>query len=196
MHPLPVVQANLNHSPVPSLGGKAPVEVFTGLPASSPLAYTVIPGTSGTIEVSMEPEAIAQKVERLRESLRDMHIKVSEIRDRRRQAARSRSSGAVCNFSVGNFVLWSRIDKWIRGTKLMARWIGPFRVVEALQHSFMVEHLLTADRYEVHGSRLKYYCDADLEVTTVLREHVAGQGIVLGVRGIEGHRKDPTSTKW
>ncbi|OWZ10597.1 hypothetical protein PHMEG_00016534 [Phytophthora megakarya] len=33
----PALQANLNHTPVQSLGGHAPVELFIGLPASSPL---------------------------------------------------------------------------------------------------------------------------------------------------------------
>ncbi|KAG3238779.1 hypothetical protein PI124_g16271 [Phytophthora idaei] len=32
---LPLIQANLNHSPVLSLGNCAPVELFTGLPAPS-----------------------------------------------------------------------------------------------------------------------------------------------------------------
>ncbi|EGZ07154.1 hypothetical protein PHYSODRAFT_379596, partial [Phytophthora sojae] len=34
---LPAVQANLNHTRVQSLAGRAPVEVFTALPASSTL---------------------------------------------------------------------------------------------------------------------------------------------------------------
>ncbi|GMF50109.1 unnamed protein product [Phytophthora fragariaefolia] len=36
-YPLPEVQANLNHTQLPSLGDRAPVELFTGLPASSTL---------------------------------------------------------------------------------------------------------------------------------------------------------------
>ncbi|KAG4241995.1 hypothetical protein PC116_g10089 [Phytophthora cactorum] len=31
---LPVLQGNLNHTPLQSLGGHSPVELFTGLPAS------------------------------------------------------------------------------------------------------------------------------------------------------------------
>ena len=43
---LPVLQGNLNHTPVHSLGGHAPVELFTGLPASSALD-TVITRNDG-----------------------------------------------------------------------------------------------------------------------------------------------------
>lgn len=62
--------------------------------------------------------------------------------------------------------------------------MGPFRVTEALPHSFMVEHLLTRDVHEVNGSCPKHYCDGDLDVMEELREHIAKLGIVLGVRAI------------
>ncbi|ETP37536.1 hypothetical protein F442_14659 [Phytophthora nicotianae P10297] len=84
----------------------------------------------------------------------------------------------------------------MRGGKLLVRWVGPFRVVRALSHSFMVAHLLTGDEYEVHGSRLKHYCDSELGSTAEIREHVATQGIVLGVRAIVDHRYDSTAKEW
>ncbi|TDH68048.1 hypothetical protein CCR75_006427 [Bremia lactucae] len=40
---LPVIQANSNHSPVPSLGNCAPVELFKGFPAPSALDSVVPP---------------------------------------------------------------------------------------------------------------------------------------------------------
>ncbi|GMF41238.1 unnamed protein product [Phytophthora lilii] len=78
----------------------------------------------------------------------------------------------------------------------LVRWVGPFRVVEARQHAFVVEHLITKGKIEVHGSRLKFYSDASLEVTAELKEHVASQGIVLGVWAIVGHRKHPVTDEW
>ncbi|KAE9275910.1 hypothetical protein PF008_g29227 [Phytophthora fragariae] len=44
VHLIPLVQANLNHSPVPSLAGRAPIEVFTGLPCPSPTSTIFVPG--------------------------------------------------------------------------------------------------------------------------------------------------------
>ncbi|KAG6592664.1 uncharacterized protein IUM83_12542 [Phytophthora cinnamomi] len=91
------VQANLNHTPVVSLGNCAPVELFTGLPAPSAL----------------------------------------DVSEQRHTAAMARSKGTVCNFSEGDYVLWSRVDQRLQGGKLLVRWVGPFQV------------------YDVHGSRLK-----------------------------------------
>ncbi|KAG6592663.1 uncharacterized protein IUM83_12542 [Phytophthora cinnamomi] len=112
---LPLVQANLNHTPVVSLGNCAPVELFTGLPAPSAL----------------------------------------DVSEQRHTAAMARSKGTVCNFSEGDYVLWSRVDQRLQGGKLLVRWVGPFQVVKALPHSFLVRHLLTGAEYDVHGSRLK-----------------------------------------
>ncbi|KAG1694601.1 hypothetical protein DVH05_028657 [Phytophthora capsici] len=100
----------------------------------------------------------------------------------------SRSKGTVCNFSEGDYVLWSRVDKRMQGNKLLVRWVGPFQVVKALPHSFLIRHLLTGAEYDVHGSRLKFYHDADLEVTAEIREHVSLQGIILEVREVVDHR--------
>ncbi|GMG18191.1 unnamed protein product [Phytophthora fragariaefolia] len=39
VHFIPAVQSNLNHTPVPSLANKAPVELFCAQPAASPLYF-------------------------------------------------------------------------------------------------------------------------------------------------------------
>ncbi|EGZ21590.1 hypothetical protein PHYSODRAFT_329520 [Phytophthora sojae] len=68
------------------------------------------------------------------------------------------------------------------GKKLMVRWVGPFRIVQELPTSYMIEHLLTGEQFDVHAIRLKHYADGTLDVTEELKHHVALQGIKLGVR--------------
>lgn len=196
MHLLPLIQGNLNHTPVISLGNCAPVELFTGLPAHSQLATIMIPGERVPRELPVSSGALQAAVETLRANMQGLHQVVADRREQQRLAAMARAKGIECNFSVGDYVLWSRVDQRIRGNKLLARWIGPFRVVEALSHSFMVQHLVTGVRYDVHGSRLKFYHDADLNVTAEVLEHVSLQGIVLEVRAIVGHRFNRASAEW
>jgi transposase InsO family protein len=196
VHLLPLIQANLNHSPVASLDGLAPIELFTGLSAGSALDAVVIPSERLPRHVPEDTAELQESLAALRTSLEGMHERVNKLREQRRDANMRRSSGLTCNFSEGDYVLWSRIDKRIRGNKLLARWIGPFRVLKALPHSFIIQHLISGDEFDVHGSRLKFYCDAELNVSVEVREHVAAQGIVLGVRGISRHRRNAESNEW
>ncbi|OWY93050.1 hypothetical protein PHMEG_00037692 [Phytophthora megakarya] len=189
---LTLIQANLNHSPVASLGNHAPIEVFTGLPVPSVLDTIAVPSSSGIRLVPADPERVSRQDDKLRLSLQVMHKEANTYKEKKRLYAMARSKGSICNFEVGDFVLWSRVDSRLQGNKLLVRWVGPFRVVEARQHSFIVEHLLTRAQVEVHGSRLKFYSDSSLDVTAELKEHVAKQGIVLGVRAIVDHRRNPT----
>lgn len=196
LHLLPLIQSNLNHTPVQSLGGCAPVELFTGLPAQSTLDAVVQPSAGGASVLPAEPQRFAAHVEALRESLHGLHQPVVEQREQRRLNAMVRAKGSASNFSMGDYVLWSRVDKWLQAGKLLARWIGPFRVEAALPHSFLVRNLLTGVEYDVHGSRLKFYDDAELNVTAELREHVALQGLILEVRNIVDHRFDSATGEW
>ncbi|POM60741.1 hypothetical protein PHPALM_30355 [Phytophthora palmivora] len=150
---LPLVQANLNHSAVASLADRAPVELFTGLPAPSMLDVVVVPVDGDTRLETFDSAAVAPHLDTLREHLATMHLEVTDRKERRRVYELARSKEQICNFEVGDFVLWSRVDTRMRGHKLLVRWVGPFRVAQALSHSFIVSHLLTGDEFEVHGSR-------------------------------------------
>ncbi|POM80628.1 Hypothetical protein PHPALM_1510 [Phytophthora palmivora] len=176
---LPLIQANLNHSAVASLAGHAPVELFTGLPAPSMLDVGVTTLLSDDRDLE-GPAAVAPHLDALREHLATMHLEVTDRKERRRVYELARSKGQICNFEVRDFVLWSRVDTRMRGHKQLVRWVGPFRVAQALSHSFIVSHLLTGDEFEVYGSRLKHYCDAELGATTEIRPHHSTQAIILG----------------
>ncbi|OWZ15800.1 hypothetical protein PHMEG_00010493 [Phytophthora megakarya] len=191
---LPVVEANLNHTPVLSLGGVAPTELFTGLPCPPPLDTLLLPGADRPLQ-RIDMGVVHEELERLRESLATMHAEVVDKKDRRRLYQQSEKKGTLCNFSVGDYVLWSRVDSRLQGGKLLVRWVGPFRVTAARPYSFMVQHLLNGKGYEVHGSRLKFFEDKSLNVSEELVEHVANQGIVLGVQAIVGHRINPETAK-
>ncbi|POM77486.1 hypothetical protein PHPALM_5120 [Phytophthora palmivora] len=165
---LPVVEANLNHTPVLSLD--QPLE-------------------------RIDLAQVAEEMDKLRTSLAEMHAEVADKKERRRLYQQSEKKGVMCNFSVGDYVLWSRVDSRLKGGKLLVRWVGPFRITEARPYSFMVQHLLSGKEYEVHGSRLKFFEDSTLNVNEELVEHVANQGLVLGVAAIVGHRINPDTAK-
>ncbi|DAZ99169.1 TPA: hypothetical protein N0F65_008202 [Lagenidium giganteum] len=84
-----------------------------------------------------------------------------------------RYAGQECNFDVGDYALWSRIDKRRSPNKLLARWVGPFIVTEAKSHSFMYR----CARFTNHGSS-----DSDLNITAEVRGFISQQGVKLAVK--------------
>ncbi|KAJ8537358.1 hypothetical protein ON010_g13238 [Phytophthora cinnamomi] len=116
---LPAAQANLNHARVHSLAGRAPVEVFTALPAASALDAIVVPATSERGERVVDLDSISEHVNRLRSSLHDIHQKVVNVRERQRLRDMAAHHGNPANLDVGDFVLWSRIHQRLPNHKLL-----------------------------------------------------------------------------
>lgn len=184
---VPMIQSSLNHTAVPSLGNRAPVELFTGLPCPTPLKEFYLPD-SDELQTIPVCDKIDNFLDKLRSSMQEMHKTVKDQQEKQRLLNRKRNRGEhLVSFSVGDFVLRSRVDEK-HGNKLQVTWIGPYRVIRADSHSFRVQHLVTGDELDVHASRLKLYADSSLEVTEELLEHVASQGILLAVKELKEHR--------
>ena len=77
---VPVIQMALNHSPSEQRGGFAPVTLFTGLQANSPLDAIYVERLHGFVDKQPTAEMIETAVEKLRRSLDKMHKKASEHR--------------------------------------------------------------------------------------------------------------------
>ncbi|OWZ15878.1 hypothetical protein PHMEG_00010406 [Phytophthora megakarya] len=185
---IPMVQSSLNHTPVPSLGGKAPVELFTGLPCPSPLYEFYNPESKEMVHIPREAEKIDEFLATLRTSIQAMHKPVQDERLKQRLLNQRRERGLhTVNFDVGDYVLRSRVDEK-HCNKLQVTWTGPHIVVRADTNSFRVRHLVTGDESDVHPSRLKFYSDNSLDVSEELLEHIAAQGIVLAVNELVDHR--------
>ncbi|ETO99797.1 hypothetical protein F441_22779, partial [Phytophthora nicotianae CJ01A1] len=166
---VPLLRASINHTPLPSLANKAPVELFCALPLPSPLDFCVDMEQRKVLEMTKKPELIDEKLRDLRESVHLMHKEVAERRDQQTRRNKKGKKGAkIVNFSVGDFVLRSRVDQKYQD-KLLVTWIGPYQIVRA-----------------------DYYADKSYQVTEEVREHVASQGIVLAVDELKEHRWCPT----
>ncbi|KAG2770790.1 hypothetical protein PC129_g22578 [Phytophthora cactorum] len=121
-----------------------------------------------------------------------MHKPVKAERKRQAQRYRSRPHyEQPVNFSVGDYVLRSRVDEKLHANKLRVMWVGPYRVVGTADYYFTVEHLVNESTMDVHPSRLKYYADDSLKVTEELLDHIASQGTLLAVDAIVEHRVNP-----
>ncbi|GMF48756.1 unnamed protein product [Phytophthora fragariaefolia] len=162
---VPLVQSSLSHTAVPSLGNKAPTELFTGLPCPSPVAEFYDASKKKLVRLPATSAAISKYLDVLRASLQAIHQPIRDQRLKQRLLNKKRERGEnTVNFDVGDYVLRSRVDEK-QGNKLLVTWQGPYKVVRADAHSFRVSHLVTGEESDVHPSRLKFYMDNSLDVT-------------------------------
>ena len=130
-HVLPLVQSMLNHTPRGSLGNRAPVTVFSGLPADNPLRLIVLPDRTQHTSFQAGRALKLMNTERLLKVLDEIHKDVSERRPKHRDAAirqhNEKTGVKHANFMVGDFVLMARTDP-MAGSKLKVKWVGPQRV--------------------------------------------------------------------
>ncbi|KAF0727840.1 hypothetical protein Ae201684P_004627 [Aphanomyces euteiches] len=185
---LPIVQANLNQTPVPSLANKSPMELFTGLEPTTPLDAIIL--GSGLRDVGPLGADVRSSLDELRASLQVLHKAILDKNEAQATKAMIATANAeACNVCEGDYVLWSRVDE-NHHPKLLVTWLGPYRVTQVNEYSLEIEHLLTKERRQVHMSRVKLYAEESFEVTEELLEHISEQGIMLKVSSISTHKLD------
>ncbi|ETK97411.1 hypothetical protein L915_00033 [Phytophthora nicotianae] len=183
----------INHSPVPSLANRAPIELFTGLPCPSTLDSVFLPGGKGCAATlsELKPKT-EQLLAELRASINCMHKAVKDVRQRQSKRYKERSHyEQTINFPIGDYVLRSRVDKKLYVNKLRVVWVGPYRVVGSADYYFTVEHLMIGTTMDVHPSRLKFHAGDSLNVNEELIDHIASQGTLLAVEAFVEHRLNP-----
>ena len=68
-------------------------------------------------------------------------------------------------------------------------WTGPYRVIECLSDwEFVIQHLVSGEKHSAHSSRLKYYCDKDLNVTADLKYQITHDEMRYRISRFIGHR--------
>ncbi|OWY92855.1 hypothetical protein PHMEG_00037965 [Phytophthora megakarya] len=128
---LPALQANLNHTP-----SHSPLELFTGLPASSPLDVIVDRRTHTDPLLAVNFAYESKQLRSLCNLLHEMHKVILDAKEAKLVQDMAQHKGSRVNFDVGDFVLWSRINQSLPNNKPLGQWIGPFKVIEAKPHSF------------------------------------------------------------
>ena len=186
-HLRPLVQMSLNHTLVASLGNRAPITVFTGLPASNPLDVVFLP-TKTISDVRLTADQVAVLSEKLRTSMQSMHKDMDVERSKRDVGD---VGDVVVDFKVGDYVLWAKLADQHKKyqDKLHAKWYGPMRVVDAISPwVYEIEDLITKVRHQAHVKRLKYYIDSSLHISEEVETQVKHDNGQYDVKQIVDHR--------
>jgi hypothetical protein len=187
----------LNHTPRQSLAGYAPIEAFTGLKACNPFQAILNAENASPVNMQLDKRTIKKKMDELRVSLDDMHGEIQNQRLKQELLNQKYKRGQeLINFEVGDFVLRSRIDDRCQRNKLLVRWVGPYRVLQADAYSYVIQDMITKKEMDVHPSRLQMYCEKWLDQDEDILDHIALQGMTLAVKGIKNHRYNEKSNQY
>lgn len=177
----PIVQYALNNSIAERLGNKCPLTVFSGLPQDTPLRSITHSDLGSVVLCSIAEvnQSRMDHIQRLQSTLVSMHKEVSSISDKKRKSAvnshNRKTNIRAINFSEGDFVSKGTLQRE-RRRKPSLRWLGPLRVIECKSdYIFLVEDLITGERQEIHGRRLKVFRNKSFEITAKITEHLSYQ---------------------
>ena len=166
---VPMVQNSLNNSPSPQRGNLAPITIFLGVDASSPISTFMRSSTGKTVTPSAASLETSFNLTRTKELVDKYRSFVSSTLPVNRSRKRATdSSGVIPNFSEGDFVLVAR-DDFTAGEKLALRWRGPRRITRPVsEYVYQVKDLRNGTLEEVHASRLQFYSDDQLNREAIM----------------------------
>ena len=194
---LECVEHTLNHRRQQGRACKAAVE-FYGLKPDSPFSQIVRHPVKAAEPRELPTSAKIQKyTEELMQNLASMHKRVQTSLDKARKNARLLADSklpegvGLPNFDVGDYVLVAMPDdKWLETPKLKRRWQGLFRISDVIsEFIYGVEDILNKKREEVHISRLRFYHDRFLNVSTEMVRQYAFDCMRWEVKKFKGLRK-------
>ena len=182
---VPLVGLALNHSPLPSLDGLAPVQVMTGLPAHNVLR-AVYRRPDGTVHAFDTREkvwlSVTQYVSSIRSEMDDWHARVAGT------SVAPHPRVNTHDFAVGEFVFRLYTDSKPR-SKLLGRWLGPYEVISVdSAHQCTLRDIVTGKRLVTHVSHMKLFSDKGLHVSPQLTRFIAHSGDGYVLETIAGHR--------
>lgn len=93
------------------------------------------------------------------------------------------------NFGIGDYVMFATLRN-LQGTgrKSNPCWNGSYRAVGyEIYWDFILEHLVTTDNFHAHSSRIKFYCDKDLDVIADLKPQITHDEMGYKIEKITDH---------
>ena len=137
----------------------------------------------------LRKERVQEYITNLQDTIITMYKSVDKQRKRNQLYNKNNHYSIKCNFDIGDYVLWSRVDKPSKKSKLSCFWIRPYQVMkERSENIYLIKDLMKDKEFEAHASRLKYYTGKDMVVDDNLKEFITSQDTLVEVEAIKDHR--------
>ena len=190
---VPIVQSALNVAPSARLGGRAPLEVFTGIKGNRPLDFLMQQDMQQVNTLAEVNKEFIKEFKLLAQRRNELHAYSAEVakglQDKARERINKQRRNKYPNFIKGDFVLVASITKARK--KLKARWQGPKRITSVLSGwVFETEDILNGKKELVHASRIKFFSEKDLEITEEIKNQIAYNNDSLEIERVKDYKYD------
>lgn len=189
------IEHTINHRSQSRLNGHAPISVMTGLRADNPISEVFwCPGRSTFSECPLSTTKIQTLVRDLDTALKDMHREVLDKSAKVRALKRAQKDQfrRTPNFQIGDYVLIGLPEPNIAGKKLFLKWRGPYRITGTQKnYVFEVENIIDQKKQIVHGDRVRYYDDSNLNITEDIKAQFSHDNFSYEVANFKGCRTNP-----
>jgi Integrase core domain len=170
---VPHIQMALNQRPSRSLGNHCPIKVHTGIAPTNLLNFYV---TGKKLQDMKWSRNINQHIEMLSRTLDEIHVKVYQATQKITEASRKNAKDRF-HYEIGDFVLYTLVDRVKNMQKLNYKWVGPFQIVDTRsEFVFHIKDLIQGKIMEAHVDRLSFYSNKLLKVSGDLKELISRQG--------------------
>ena len=180
---VPNIMYALNQRPSSVLDGLSPVQVHCGLQTSSPLDFVVHYDANQFKDLNWTPD-MEVYLELLNKRLDEVHKQVFDSTNKRNSRARKQLP-MLPEFEIGDYVLYSLVDRPHQEGKLFFEWLGPFQVV-GIKHEYVyqIKDLVSKKVWDAHVTRLSFYSTKQMHVTGDLLQLIAVNGINYEIQEI------------
>jgi transposase InsO family protein len=182
---IPLMMHAINFSPSQRLHGYPPAMVFGGFTTNQNIDMIFAKQEFRSSKLSFEE--LSQQVTDLKEAFDKLHKKIDSFESRRGNYKVLRNRP---NFDEGDFVMFAtRRNETGPSRRSKPCWTGPYKVVECVSDwEYIIQHLVTEEKFSAHCARLKYYCDKDLNITADLKYQITHDEMRYRVAGFLNHR--------
>lgn len=166
---LPSVNRGLNLLPRERLDNKCPLEVWSGRKPTTTLSASTPPPSEALVKLMdkpVSPEYVVTTAKLVQQSMQELDRHV--LNCKRRSRGTGPSKAKHLNVELGSYVLWSNPVR--RGSKLAARWTGPWLLTARhSEHVFSIVDLDGSNVKVVHSTRLRPFSTAYIDREEDLR---------------------------
>ena len=171
---LHLITYTLNQRPSRVLNRHSPLEVHTGQKPKNALDFIFENGEFKDVKIDRDVE---QYLKQLNDTLDALYDEAFDATKKIDTTTRKQDENLPI-FEIGDYALYSFMDRPNKQGKLYYQWMGPFQITDTKSdYVYVIQDLVSGRQTDAHVTRLSFYSNSQLNVTGDLIDLISRQGM-------------------